>query len=205
MSASEAVDVGTTAWVFTVTDLKQYVFCPRVLYYTRCLPDVRPVTVKMAAGARAGEDAEARERRRQLGTYGFASGERHFRVPLRSSGLGISALIDMIIVRPDGLPLAIPVDYKLSATPGEHFKVQLACYGLLVEEEIELPAPYGFLYLIPQRRAERVALTPALKGRVLGALREMRAIVNEEIMPEAPASAAKCVNCEFRRFCNDIF
>ena len=30
--------------LFEVTDLKQWIYCPRVLYYRYCLPEIRPIT-----------------------------------------------------------------------------------------------------------------------------------------------------------------
>jgi len=194
----------TTAWTFTVTDLKQYAYCPRILYFMRCLPGVRPITTKMREGIAAHDDAELREQRRQLRAYGFTTGERHFDVAIYSAALRINARLDLVIVEPDGKPIAVPVDYKMSDMTGAHVRLQLACYGLLVEEEMGLAAPYGFVYLTMERRAEKVALSAALKQETQAALREMRAIVERELMPEPTARAARCVNCEFRRFCNDV-
>lgn len=191
-------------WTLTVTDLKQYTYCPRVLFFQRCLPGVRPVTAKMEEGIRAQEDAEARERRRQLRAYGFTTGDRHFAVPLYSAALKLTAIIDMVILRPDGQNVAVPIDYKLSVWAGEHFRLQLACYGLLVEEEMGLPAPHGFLYLIPERRAEKVPLSAALKRQARMALIEIRSLIEAEIAPAPTTRPARCVNCEFRRFCNDV-
>jgi CRISPR-associated exonuclease Cas4 len=191
-------------WTLTVTDLKQYVYCPRILYFSRCLPGVRPVTAKMEEGIAAHEEAEAKERRRELRAYGFASGERHFDVDLYSAERRLTAVIDLVIVRPDGQNMAVPVDYKLSTVAGPHFKLQLACYGLLVEEEMGLPTPYGFLYLIPERRAEKVPLGARLRAQVIEALSDMRSIVEAEAMPGPVSQAGHCVNCEFRRFCNDV-
>lgn len=191
-------------WTLTVTDLKQYAYCPRVFYFMRCLPAVRPVTAKMTEGILAHEGEEVREQRRQLRTYGFTTGERHFGLSLYSPQLGLTALIDLALLRPDGKQIVVPIDYKMSDQAGPHFKVQLACYGLLLEEEMGLPAPIGFIYLIPERRAERVPLTEALKLRACAMLAEMRQIVAAETMPEPISQAARCVNCEFRRFCNDV-
>lgn len=191
-------------WSMTVTDLKQYTYCPRILYFMRCLPDVRPITAKMAEGILAHEAAEAREERRQLRCYGFKTGERHFAVSLYSAALGLTALIDLVIVQPDGKPIVVPIDYKLSDMAGAHFKLQLASYGLLLEEEMGLPAPYGFLYLIPERRAERVPLSAATKLEARNLLAEMRKVVESEVIPDPTLRAAHCVNCEFRRFCNDV-
>lgn len=191
-------------WSLTVTDLKQHIYCPRIPFYEHCLPGVRPVTPKMEEGIRSHEEEEAREKRRQLRSYGFASGERSFDVALYSAELGLTALIDMVILRPDGKSLVIPVDFKFSSTIGEHFRAQLACYALLAEEEMDLPAPYGFLYLIPERRAERVTLAPAAKLKVRATLMEIRANIEEEMMPEPTTRTGRCTNCEFRRFCNDV-
>ena len=191
-------------WILTVTDLKQYAYCPRVFYFMRCLPDARPITAKMTEGILAHEAEEAREQRRQLRTYGFTTGERHFGVSLYSSEIGLTALIDLVIVQPDGKPAVIPVDYKMSDLAGPHFKLQLACYGLLLEEEMGLPAQVGFIYLIPERRAERVPLTEATKLRARAMLTEMRQIVDAEAMPAPLTQPGRCVNCEFRRFCNDV-
>jgi len=117
----------------------------------------------------------------------------------------VSAVIDLVILRPDGQNAAIPVDYKLSTLAGEHFKLQLTCYGLLVEEEMALPVPYGFIYLMPERRPQKVPLLARDRARVRQALVEMRELIETETMPAATTRPARCVNCEFRRFCNDIF
>ena len=36
--------------LFEVTDLKQWIYCPRVLYYRYRLPEIRPTTDLIAAG-----------------------------------------------------------------------------------------------------------------------------------------------------------
>jgi CRISPR-associated exonuclease Cas4 len=191
-------------WFLTVTDVKQHLYCPRIPYYHRCLPGVRPVTAKMEAGILAQAAEEQREVRRQLRTYGFTTGERQFNVPFCSTSLGVTAVIDLIVLRPDGKNIVIPVDYKLSDTSGEHFKVQLALYGLLLEEEIELPAPFGFLYLMVTREAQRVALTERLRASARASIAMIRDCVEQDRMPEPTPQVGRCVNCEFRRFCNDV-
>lgn len=78
-----------------MTDFKQYTYCPRILYFNRCLPNVRPLIEKMAEGKRAQEDEQGREVRRQLRTYGFSSGQKRFDMALYSSRLGVSAVVDL--------------------------------------------------------------------------------------------------------------
>jgi CRISPR-associated exonuclease Cas4 len=184
-----------------VSDLKQWVYCPRVFYYQQCLPDVRPTTYKMKAGVEAGRAEEGREERRSLRVYGLASGEREFNVPLRSTALGLRGEVDMVITLSDE---TIPVDYKLSKIPGPHFQMQVAVYGMMIEEMRGVVVRRGFLYSIPDRKAEEVKVDKRMRERVRAAIQQMRRIVEREEMPAPTDNLRKCVSCEFRRFCNDV-
>lgn len=191
-----------------VTDLKQYAYCPRIVYYHYCLPHIRPITYKMQAGIDGHSDEVAREERRSLRPYGLVAGERFFDVHVQSEELGVRGRIDMVIAAPErAAPDAelIPVDYKFSErTPGRHFKIQLAMYALLLEEGWKLPVRRGFIYLIPTRQATSVAITAPLRRQALKQLEEIRTMIAREAIPEPPASRRPCVSCEFRRFCNDV-
>ena len=188
--------------VLTVTDLKQWLYCPRVAYYQRCLPNVRPTTFRMAYGRGAHEDEADRERRRSLRTYGLDSGERSFDVAVASSSLGLRGKVDLVVRRSDEV---IPIEYKDSdGHVGRHFVLQLAAYGLLLEEATGLAARRGFLYFLPTRRTRQVELTDELKQTVRESIRAIREMIAHETMPEPTPRRERCVNCEFRRFCNDV-
>ena len=88
--------------MFRVTDLKQFVYCARIVYYTYCLPLLRPVTFKMVAGVEAHDRAEGLEQRRSLRAYGLTSGRRYFDVVLESEALWLRGKVDMVVVREDG-------------------------------------------------------------------------------------------------------
>jgi len=77
-----AVPPGGHSVLVRVTDIRQYAYCPRVVYYTMVVPVPRPVTFKMEYGVDAQQHVEALEMRRKLRRYGLHSGERHFRVDL---------------------------------------------------------------------------------------------------------------------------
>lgn len=188
-----------------VTDLKQWVYCPRVLYYYFCLPDVRPTTYKMQAGGEAGKQEQLREVRRSLKAYGLTEGRREFNLPLFSSRLGLRGKADMVIWLDHLTPEeAIPVDYKLSEIAGEHFKLQLMAYGLLLEENFGCVVKRGFLYSIPRGRAEEVELNQRLRDKLSFALDAIHKMLCYERMPAATSQLNKCAGCEFRRFCNDV-
>ncbi|NWF65683.1 MAG: CRISPR-associated protein Cas4 [Chloroflexi bacterium] len=201
------IDPGLIAddvFTFRVTDLKQYAYCPRILYYQTILPQVRPITYKMEAGIEAHRAAEQQEQRRSLRPYGIAQGERIFNLPLVDVGLMLSGVVDMVIATEAEL---IPVDYKQAQKEGPHYRLQLAAYGCLLERQPSTPprqVKRGFLYLLPLRRAIEVPFTPALRRQLDAALLAMGQIARDEHMPLPTSQRARCVDCEFRRFCNDI-
>ena len=188
-----------------VTDLKQYVYCPRILYYHSCLPRVRPTTYKMEASIQAHDRERDRERRRSLRAYGLEQGERHFDVLLLSDRLGLRGEVDMVIeTEIDGVRQAIPVDYKLSKKQGTHFQLQLTAYALMLEETWGLVVKRGFLYSIPLRQAQELRMTACRRKELAEALSVMRSMLLRERMPPATRQRVKCLSCEFRRFCNDV-
>jgi CRISPR-associated exonuclease Cas4 len=195
-------------WLLEVTDLKQYTYCQRIVYYRYCLPRVRPITGLMEEGIRRHEEEDEREERRSLHKYGVSEGERVPHLALRSSELGLSGRLDLAIATPSReAPQAegIVVEYKYSEQKaGSHFKLQLAAYALLLEEAWSIPVKYGYLYSIPLRRAERVPITPHLRKKVVQTVQDIKHIVESELMPAPPSTQYRCVTCEFRRFCNDV-
>ncbi len=191
---------------FRVSELKQWAYCPRVVYYAHCLPDVRPITWNMKAGEQAGRRAEEREIRRSLRRYGLQQAHREFRLYLASARLGLRGIADLVLFvgekgQEDEL---IPVDYKLSHKAEAHTRLQVAAYALLLEETYGVKVQRGFLYLIPRRQAVEVRLTASLRRKVLETLEAMQAMLWSERMPPKTARNAQCAVCEFRRFCNDV-
>lgn len=193
-------------WHLRVIDLKQYAYCPRVVYYDYCLGELRPTTYKMAAGIVAQERVNELEERRGLRAYGLASGTRHYHVPVQSEKLGCSGQVDLVIETQDeGRPRLVPVDFKLSRRePGHHFKLQLACYAMMLEDAWGLPVETGAIYLIPTKRVIQVPITTRLRNEAIRRLLAIREMVVAQRMPPPTPQRGRCLNCEFRRFCNDV-
>lgn len=187
--------------LFTVTDLKQFMYCERILYYHSCLPDIRPVTLKMEAGKRRHEDENKRSLRRTMNLPEIAQAQREFDVSVQSQSLGLSGQIDEVLFMQDS---AIPVDYKLAKQASLHYKVQLAAYAMMLEETFDLPASRGILYLIQKRESVEVNITRNLRNQVVEAILHMRQLAESEMMPDPTKNRRACLDCEFRRFCNDV-
>lgn len=201
--------------MFTVTDLKQMSYCPRIVYYAYCLPGLRIAgTHTMALGTAANAATEALEHRRGLRAYGVRAGEREFDVWLESEAMGLRGRLDMLI---DSGGELIPVDYKDSAGGFEaagpsrlsrevqhNWAVQVAAYGLLVEAMRGRPVRRGFIYYIPARRAREVRIDAALRGEVTALMAAMAQMVEGERQPEPTPARSRCAACEYRRLCNDV-
>jgi CRISPR-associated exonuclease Cas4 len=188
-----------------VTDLKQWVYCQRILYYLCCLPDVRPTTYLMEVGRQEGEMEETRELRRAFSRYGLENGRKQFRVRLSSARLGLRGVVDMVIWLDETQPpQVIPVDFKFSSTVGAHVQLQLMAYAMLLEETSRRPAPRGFIYQIPLRKAVEVPFSPALRKKLQKTLEEMHRVMTGESLPPPARKFSQCAVCEFRRFCNDV-
>ncbi|MBU1748142.1 MAG: CRISPR-associated protein Cas4 [Chloroflexi bacterium] len=190
----------------TVTDIKQYHYCQRIAYYTYCLPVPRHLTYKVQEGEQAHQRQADLEHRRTLSTYGVTAGERHLGVLLRSERLGLSGRLDMAILTPAPAGEVIPVEFK-NTTParlGMNHKYQLAAYALLVEEVWQRPARRGFLYFIPEKQAQEVVMTAGMRRHVARTLAGIRRIATTETLPLSTAHRGRCVDCEYRRYCNDI-
>lgn len=186
----------------TVTDLKQHTHCPRFTFFEHVWPAVRPRTYKMDAGEEAHERERERARRRSLRAYDLVEGERHFAVRVESAALRLRGEIDELVIAPGGVYL--PIDYKLSNKVSESFRVQITAYALLVEAQFGAQVTTGYVYLIVPRTLHPVEITPARRAAIPGMLATMRALIRAEQMPPPVRARAKCRDCEFRRFCNDV-
>ena len=186
-----------------VTDLKQFVYCPRIVFYQYVMPVEKKTTFKMEAGKQAEVVIDKLEERRSLRKYRLAEGQRYFHVWLRSEHLGLAGKLDLLLDSPAGL---FPVDFKYtSGRPHTNHRFQLCGYALLAEEAYGREVTHGFIYLIPQEEAVVLDLTQAQKEETLGLLADMRAMIRTERMPEPTPVRGRCDECEYRNYCGDIF
>ena len=186
-----------------VSDLKQYHYCPRVVYYQYVMPVEKAVTYKMEKGKAVQEELEVLEQRRKLRAYGIAEGKRKFNWWVYSPVLGLSGKLDMVIETSGTI---YPVDFKYTkGRPHKNHAFQLGGYALILEDITNHKVGKGFIYLIPQKDAVVIDLTDELKSQCLETLEHIKAMIRDERFPEPPSSRAKCVDCEYQNYCRDIW
>ena len=186
-----------------VTDLKQWVYCRRIPFYSHVMPGSGRPTFKMREAVSAEEMFEKLEVRRRLDKYGLSRAERRFGLWLVDETLGCSGRLDLLLC---GESEVAPVDFKLtSGDPGENHRMQLAGYALLAERWSGLPARRGFLYRIPDSRLFEVDIDDCLREQVRIAIQRIRRVCREQVLPEATAVRGRCVECEYQNYCGDIW
>lgn len=187
-----------------VTDLKQWFYCPRVVYWTYCLPVEKKLTYKMEHGRDEHEVLAALETRRSLKKYGLQNARRLFHVSLQSENLGLSGLLDLLLISEQNDYFPVEFKFTTGRIATNHL-YQLAGYALLIEETYGVQVNIGFLYRVPLNRVSTVRLSPRLKEQALDALHAMQEMIRSERMPSPTPQRAKCIDCEFRRYCNDVW
>lgn len=186
-----------------VTELKQWVYCQRIVYYHRVMPGIGQQTFKMKEALAAQDLVESLEMRRGLQAYGFAGARRRFGVWLSDEGLGLSAKTDLILEAEDRVAV---VDFKLtSGEVGENHRMQLAGYSMLAEVAYGVPAAVAFLYRIPDNRIFAIEITAELRSAVSRAVSRIRDIEREQNFPPATAVRQRCVECEYMNYCADVW
>lgn len=186
-----------------VSDLKQYHYCARVVYYQYVLPVDRKPTYKMDKGKAAQEEIEVLEARRKLKAYGLKEGKRTFNPWIKSHKLGLSGKLDLLIETDSEL---YPVDFKFTrGRPYKNHLYQLAGYAVILEDEWRKPVRKGFVYLIPAKDAVVFDITEEQKGECIGTLEVIRRMIREEDFPGPPSQRSKCADCEYQNYCRDIW
>ena len=186
-----------------VSDLKQYVYCPRIVFYAYRMPVDKKTTYKMEHGKVAELEIAGLEKRRKLKQYGLDEGKRMFNVWLTAERVGLTGKIDMLIERGDRY---YPVDFKYTEKrPQRNHLYQICGYALMLEEVYDTCVDRGFVYLIPYKDAVVFRLDDELKEQCRKMLVEMQKMIVDEQIPEATGARARCAECEYQNYCRDVW
>ncbi|MCW4046643.1 MAG: CRISPR-associated protein Cas4 [Candidatus Bathyarchaeota archaeon] len=191
----------------SVTDIKHYIYCPRLVYFDRVL-HVQPVFgSQQEEGKEQHEEYVRKELRRKDAVYysaEFVGAEKLLFTSLSSPALGLQGNVDCIIktVKRE----YIPVEYKnMSSDKGRvcmDHKYQLVAYALLVEACFDTVVKRSFVNYIPEGLILRVDVTPSMKSYVKRVLGHIKRIIRDEELPPIRVAKHKCQGgCGHRQIC----
>ena len=191
----------------SVTDVKHYIYCPRIIYFDHVLHATPIFGSQQEEGKEQHEDYVRKELRRKDAVYyspEFVGAEKMLFTMLSSSSLELRGNVDCIIrtVKDE----YIPVDYKNMASDGgrawmDH-KYQLVAYALLIEENFNTVVKRGFINYISEALILELEITPSMKAHVKRVLGHIKRIIREEQLPPIRVAENKCTGgCGHKQTC----
>jgi CRISPR-associated exonuclease Cas4 len=189
--------------MITPAELRQYYYCPRIVFYERCTPVYRRETRRMQYGRDAHDAEAALEKERSLRRYGLHQGQREFGVHLHSDSLELTGIADLVVVVEAESYL---VEFKDSTRePDLGHQMQVCAYGLLLEATRETKSTRGFWHSTRTRETYEIEFDTRLRKRTLQAIRDINDFIKAERCPDPTPQVAKCLECELKNFCGDVF
>lgn len=175
-----------------ISALQHFLYCPRqcALIHVEQTYDENLYTLR---GNRVHERAHEPERETVAGT------RLERALPLFSETLGLTGKADVVEFLADGTPY--PVEYKAGARKArEADDVQLCAQAMCLEEMLGVSVPEGSLYYDRSRRRRVVAFTERLRGTVRDTVQAVRALYEQDTLPEPPADE-RCRACSLIDAC----
>ena len=185
----------------TPSEIIQYLYCPRFIWFEKVLgiPQYEEKSYKAMRGRHLHEDKMRMNKeylRKKLGVI-----EKYQEQYLTNNML--RGKVDEVLIMEDGS--AAPLDYKFAQYKDKVFntyKTQLACYAWLIEDNFDRPVHRGFLvYTRSKSKLVEVELDEAFKQAVKENARAIVAIIDKNHFPKATKYKKRCIECTYRNIC----
>lgn len=180
-----------------VNELRQYHFCPRVVYY-HALGVEEPPKEYMVEGKEHQEELWFKERRRRTlaGLRRLKVDERIYGLKVASRRLCLVGVVDLV-VRVGREWIVVEVKRgKAPRNPLLGHRVQGAAYSMLVEERLGVVTRRFFLLY---DRPVEVAMTEELRDHVLWTVSKILEIYRGKVPPVR--ESRKCSSCGYSIYC----
>ena len=164
------------------SDLNQYLYCPRRLYYLMFY-QTQGLNFVLAEG----RSKHAHQSRR---------GQWYREMYLRSEKLHLHGKIDLL----EGKTKLTPVERKRGSSYHDNDEVQLAAYCMLLEDYLDEPVRMGYLYLFGTNERYAITITDWHREKVLQVVQAIRNMTLDNI-PEFVDNPNKCEKCSTVQYC----
>jgi CRISPR-associated exonuclease Cas4 len=185
----------------TPSDIIQYLYCPRFIYFEKVLdiPQYEEKSYKAMRGRNLHDRKEKMNKdylRKKLGVI-----EKYQEQYMTNNML--RGIVDEVLILDDGK--AAPLDYKFAQYKDKvysTYKTQLACYAWLIEENFGLPVEKGFLvYTRSKSKLVTVNLDRGFINDVKEKAGEIVDIIENNRFPKATRYKSRCRDCTYRNIC----
>ncbi|MDW8033641.1 MAG: CRISPR-associated protein Cas4 [Nitrososphaerota archaeon] len=187
-----------------VTDIKQYHFCPRIIYFMRVFCTKERTTESEELGKKAHGDFHKKEKRRTtlLGCKTIRVEQKWTALRLKSEKLGLEGIVDMVVKTPEGYSV---IEYKMTNMPNKIMPshlYQVAAYAMLVEEAFKTIVRKLYIYYEKDKKFLEIPMTENIRRHVIWTVGRIRSIIEKEKLPSVKPSR-KCKSCGYKWICKE--
>lgn len=189
--------------IIRISDVLEYLFCPRFIYYIYCLdiPQHEEKRFKVLKGREVHETRKLTNRdyvRRKLNCT-----RKESDVFIASKRNHIKGIVDEILFMEDGT--AAPLEYKFAEYKDKVFKTykfQLVLQALLIQENYNIKVNRAYLcFTRSNSLVKEIEIIPSDFKKAEKIIQEILDIVQKGLYPKTSKSSSKCVDCCYRNIC----
>jgi len=199
-------EIGTetdTETIITISDVLEYLFCPRFIYYMYCLdiPQHQEKRFKVLKGREVHETRKLTNRdyvRKKLNCI-----RKESEVFIASKECHIKGIVDEVLFLEGGT--AAPLEYKFAEYKDKLFKTykfQMVLQALLIRENYNIEVNRAYIcYTRSNSLVKEIEIIPSDFEKAEKIIAEILGIVEKGLYPKASRSSRKCVDCCYRNIC----
>ncbi len=186
-----------------VSDVIEYLFCPRFIYfiYCLCIPQHEEKRYKVLKGRELHEIKKKINKnylRKKLNCV-----KKEDSIYLSSEKYHIKGEVDQVLFLEDGT--AAPFDYKFAEfkkTTYRTHKFQSILYGLMIKEVYNTEVNRGFVcYIRSNNQVKEVKFRDYDFEKAIRMINEILTIIQKGFYPKKTSYNMRCVDCCYRRIC----
>ena len=186
----------------TSTEIRDYLFCPVILYNKHVRRIMEPMTVMMKEGKERFEEDRRMGRRRitLLGKRKIKPDKILYAQPVGSKRLGVYGIADVIFwIGKRGYIVEIK-DSNLRKAPPDHL-YQAVAYALMAEETFNTVIHKVYIYYTRSDTWIERRLSRQIREYTVSIIKRIRRIMSGREIPEIKLKK-KCRSCWYNRICH---
>jgi len=198
LSEDEPANLIPAAWI------RQYYFCPRIIYFLGVLGYSERLTESMVEGKEfhSFEERKAKRRRSVAGERREPVKSVWSKLSVVSEKLGLYGVIDEVYETENGLVIVENKFMKAPRKPYPGHVYQSVAYAMLAEERIGKIARKIIIKYLRDDKVFEIPLTEDLKRHVLWTISRIKSIIEGEKLPKG--NPRRCGNCGFTKICGKL-
>lgn len=181
----------------TATDLMNYLYDPRIIYFVHVLKIPQATTIKELEGRIKYNEFEKKSVRNKI-IKELPFLPKMYDLYLSSAKYGIVTKIDCVAIDRKKRA-AYPIQVKYSLKPKALYrtqKFQVVMEALLIEEKLGYKVPHGYVKFLRSGDFVKVKITQKLKEELLRIFSDIESIIQSEKLPKGTKDKKKAIdNC----------